>query len=1015
MKKIFKALALILALTLVIGAIPVSAAESTTGLSLKSKKRSLYIDGSKGLKEDGTQCKAGAEYKVTKLIKGYDSKTMTVALKSSKPAVVSTKGKKIIAESLGKATVTISVKSKTGTILDTLKLKVKVKKNAKDIVAYVTDVDGNLIAPGDKLGLNTPYVVTLTRKDAATGKQVDTDYRSLTCSDDSVTIKPVNSYTTQYAVTFSKMGKFTFTAGAYQSKVYPKAHTTAELEVVAGYTAVAAEQSALDAVKVTFDTKVAGLDKSLFKVYYKVKDAKISAGDIKDVNGIVYGEDGNTVEVNFLRNFFGGREYFVEFNGEVVGSFTAITVNQDSPKQVILVTETVQAGVKTFVDYKILDENGIDIKNEVGSANKLCKGTIKFETSNKQGQGTASVSPTKGEILISNIGTSVDLKVTVDWRDSKNTPCKIEDKKTVTAIDPIMPVLGEIKSTMTKNEAGAKPILKVVNAQQRLQDVVNSWEGGWIGEFTMTEASTKNASGSAVAVVGLQVAIPYTDRYGNVFYDYIGKTYGDSEKVNRLYKKYVAVSSDPGIVMIGDDKTAALKYDDTNDDLIIPLVANQVGEASIIIYGVPFDKKAPKEVVGIVGVSVEPKRVATDLVVGFADEDKKNLNIGWADDACNLNFAIMDQYGREILGQHFTVEKTKDTTGPSLKSDKYYMTTNQWGSELRLTPGYIKASTVKADDPVLSLTVTNTETKWTDVIDLYVGNETKTSYQQLKLTYGTKVDSGKVSSFNTNITPDVADVSWGTLHTNILLEGVTENSYAVSGAPITFSEKEPEWIDLTVAGTVKPAWATKIDAKSYVYTISKDGKTLSKDDINKKQIGTNTYAYPKLWDTAANVLYGVQGTAVTGGAMYKLDAGTYTITAWELTYDGKAITYSDIDEKTITVNDNQLLPTFRKTDYAEKLTNFEKASLDKAFVVDFGDYEKVKRQDYKVSYTYQAEGEECFIASITVTFKCPKFYGINTNGDKDANGNDILDQNDDAPVFSVSSYPNTVLRTTDSQ
>nr|MCR5726673.1 hypothetical protein [Lachnospiraceae bacterium] len=78
MKKVTKLLAVLLALVLVIGAIPVSAA--STDVKLKKEKKTLYLGGCKGTKSNGKKAKFYEYLNVKKIVENYDSKTMEFVL-----------------------------------------------------------------------------------------------------------------------------------------------------------------------------------------------------------------------------------------------------------------------------------------------------------------------------------------------------------------------------------------------------------------------------------------------------------------------------------------------------------------------------------------------------------------------------------------------------------------------------------------------------------------------------------------------------------------------------------------------------------------------------------------------------------------------------------------------------------------------------------------------------------------------------------------------------------------------
>ena len=95
MKKFFKALALVLALTLVVGTIPASAAEYE--FSLKKEKKIIYLGGAQGEKEeDGATVKCGTKsrYKISKLVEGFDASTMDIKLESSDKSIEKTSNAK---------------------------------------------------------------------------------------------------------------------------------------------------------------------------------------------------------------------------------------------------------------------------------------------------------------------------------------------------------------------------------------------------------------------------------------------------------------------------------------------------------------------------------------------------------------------------------------------------------------------------------------------------------------------------------------------------------------------------------------------------------------------------------------------------------------------------------------------------------------------------------------------------------------------------------------------------------
>ena len=89
MKKFFKALALVFALTLVFGTIPASAAVNPDKVR---KEKTLYVDGTKGKTADGVESKLKARTTYWRLlkIKKAEAKELGVTATSADPEVIKT-------------------------------------------------------------------------------------------------------------------------------------------------------------------------------------------------------------------------------------------------------------------------------------------------------------------------------------------------------------------------------------------------------------------------------------------------------------------------------------------------------------------------------------------------------------------------------------------------------------------------------------------------------------------------------------------------------------------------------------------------------------------------------------------------------------------------------------------------------------------------------------------------------------------------------------------------------------
>ena len=740
MKKFFKALALVLALTLVIGTIPVSADTATIGIKKNRKSWVVFLDGAKGLKADGTQAGRKRTYKISKLVEGFDEETMDIKLESTDKTVVKTSNKKdkVYGQKMGSALVNIYVYDKESEkLIGSTAILIKVKKNATEVNYYVADSEGNLVDTSKKLGVNVPYTLVLTRLDAE-GNKTDTDYRRLTCEDASVTIEADEAYSahTKYTVTFTKSGEFTLIGGAYQSEAYNANHVEAEIKLTAGYDAVSVAQSGLATADVTFETDVVGLTADQFKAYYLVGETKIYPSAAQKVTC-----KDNVATVEFLSNFISGTEYFVEYDGTVAGSFKAATITADSVVAIEIPTQQFEAGAANQkLQYKLLDENGLDLKSLLGST---LNGILSFEIVN----GDIDTYITSGNEPIIYIGTANKqyvVKATYTWIDSKGDTKKAEGQGNVVSVTPAVWEIGTVTGIITATNAG-----------------------NYIGGDGKIDGNVKAITwtlDNAVSGAALQIAVPYT-KNGTTVYE--GFNY-DAEP--SIYTKYTAKSNDETVVMLATATPDGQKW---------ILTANKAGTATIIIYGV--DANGKENVIGAVPVEVKAKREAKTLTV---TPSKNTLNEGYAYDYVEFTVVVKDQYDEEMKGLTYTVTNANandGSNGPIFTNSGATNTTGNaftiWGDEVTTKTGVLN---VKFACGNLSQTVY-----------INCGNEADAKTYVLKLL--DKDDKEK----NTLDTSIKQDTKWTDLY--VTLEGRSQSGYAAPGVDPLFVAATPK-SEQTVSG-----------------------------------------------------------------------------------------------------------------------------------------------------------------------------------------------------------------------
>jgi hypothetical protein len=932
MKKFFKALALVLALVLVIGAIPASAA---TNFSLKKDTKIVYLGGAQGLKEDGTKCATTSKYRISKLINGFDAETMYLKLESSDVTVVKTKDskRKVYGKSIGEATVTVYIYDKeSDALLDTLQPTVKVKKNATTIQYAVKDANDGLVDPTEKFGLNTPYTVILSRKDAD-GKLTDTDYRAITCVSDNkadVEITPANEYTTKYTVTFKKAGSFDFVFATYQSKIWNAPIIAVPFTVVAGYTPVDAKQVALNAAAVTFESNVTGLTADNFNAYYEVKDADGTITKVYPTAAQTVVCKDNVATVTFLSDFIPGLTYFIEYDGNVAGSFDAAKITADSADHIEIPAQEVTVGVPSKLSFKIVDANGIDIKSLLGTT---LTGILTFELE-KGDIDTYITSGYEPEVYIGTVGKSYTVKAVYTWIDANGKEQKAEGTGLVASVAATPWKMGQVAGLIS-DEATAKDYIVdgKVNADAK---AIEHW-----------------AIGDAVV---LQIGVPYTkgNDKGIEAFDTAGSVAGE-------YKAYKLLSSNDNVVMVGE----AVKIAGSTKENAYRLIANKEGGASIVVYGVKADDSTVA--IGVIGVNVEKARTATTFTV---TPSKKSINAAFDGDTITFKLNVKDQYGADMTKAIKVEVINKTSTTPTFAFDD--------PNHYNLTSGvdFTVNGTAFSDKGTVNLKFSVEGTSLVQTLVLDVGNEAAAKTYVLKLG-GTTLDTGITNA-------GVADQDVKTV--DIKLEGKTASGYVTSGTAIVYS---------ATAYKTRSTTSGVIDGPVYYYNVYKNGSLVDLTTntnfaanvftnivagANAPELlvpGSTVQVYDSLGNPVKPVTYRGNTTLATSSTAAKLAAGTYTITAYSQTLNaaGDTIVVSQIGTQNLVVTDNQLQGTFVRKDNAESLANvIDEDQIRSAYTIKFNG---VEITDAIFEFTPNNDTD---VASSTSAFvKTATFYVGNAN------------------------------------
>ena len=426
MKKVTKVLALVLALVLVIGAIPVQAASS---VSLKKSSKVLYLGGCIGKKANGKKASYYSFLKVKKFVKNFDSKTMDIKLETEDESIasVSNKTAKITAKKRGTTEVIVTVRNKkTEQIIKAMPLEIIVKKNSDKNFEVSGITDGKEYKVGDKITVKMP-------------RTNDDDYRRLTCSSSDVKLDKTGSYGSEYTVTFKKAGTYTIKAETYQTStykgtIYSKSFTVTvkgedKPEPTVTPTPVASKLSAkltaLDTIELSGVADAASIKTSDIKIYYEVLDTPIDYTMIKELKA-----DGDKLIIVSYADFTGDLEYKVSVKGDAYtpASFKAISATEKDIASLGISTNLVQKDIPTKLDIKYYNKDKIDITKSV--ADKVFPNvTLVTNTYDAYASGT--------EVCLLKAKTPVVFEVSVYiGQDNIGNAIYVKDKVTVVADEP---------------------------------------------------------------------------------------------------------------------------------------------------------------------------------------------------------------------------------------------------------------------------------------------------------------------------------------------------------------------------------------------------------------------------------------------------------------------------------------------------------------------------------------------------------------------------------------------------
>lgn len=603
MKKLFKHLAIVLALALVIGLVPARTAEAAD-YSLKFKNKYLYV-GAKGETAHGVDSVGNLPAKPIKrslkfgggVIDGLKDGDV-VTFKSADRAVArgSKKYQRVFAIGVGETDVAVKVNGE-----EIGSMHFIVKQNAKSLA----------IDAASEVGIGDIDINVKVEPATAT------DIISLVIPEEYKDIAVVKEGTT---ITTKKPGTFKIQAVAQQNDSTLTGYhvKSEEVELQAAVKVISAKQKSANEVIFEFDNDMTDIvDAKDFKVYYKpVNGADVTTA----VEKVTVQDDPKKVVVKLWNNFLEGTEYFVEYSGQV-STFTTAKLGIANAASIRFNELEITKGKVTEYDITVLDANGVELPDDMLNY-VSCSGT-----------STDKIQIGDKTILFDEAGLQANVTATFDaW---------YEDSE------------GNAKQNTFKNAGLFKSV-----------DVTPVTLSKYYWTFA-DFAETPDAEPDDYADANHLVAVDDEEQWASLFNLLLvfsdGSTLAGAPKYDGSSFELVAAEGDtaddnfastiaPYISLeIADPKTAEI------ENGIVKAV--NVGTTQILVKLTTQD--AP---ILVIPIDVKAKAVPTTMKI-TAENDKVKLNTNSAvfNDMVVFEVEVKDQYDRPYYGADMAVEKGSST------------------------------------------------------------------------------------------------------------------------------------------------------------------------------------------------------------------------------------------------------------------------------------------------------------------------------------------------------------------
>ncbi|MCR5206668.1 MAG: hypothetical protein K6E47_16685 [Lachnospiraceae bacterium] len=491
-------------------------------------------------------------------------------------------------------------------------------------------------------------------------------------------------------------------------------------------------QASLDSYKVDFDAAIKDVLKSDFEIYYKIGDTRIPFASAQ----VVYTNE-NTATVKLYSSFDQGREYFVYFMGELVGSFVSATVTPDSVKFINITQRVLEVNKTSRINYRLYDINGVDITDALGTA---LDGKLEFSVSNPN-----------LNVIIDGDGKNFDITFNDVYEEAVIVGKYKWNKNGDWYMNTVEAQAKFVSKEELKWEVNGITLMSVPEGSPRFVD-----SNGQLNPKTVAKRIVIDGAGNGYASA-LALAVNYKkyDGYESESYQLRCETFSTAGQFGS-FESYEIKSSDNGILMLSSSPD--------NDRIGITPVS--AGTVTITVYGLKAG--GGKTFIGECEVEVLPESVPSQ-VIGYWTSEKSTLNMAYAQDSVSIKPVVRDQYGQEMEA---TVNIQQQTVNEYIYSGP---ATIKAGEMLTLTPDMFSPTSSFCNGYVdLKLTCGSASY----VIQVEIGYAISTSRYILKLS---------ADSLGNAVTPTN---SASTL--TVSLEGRSVTGLVTPGTALMFSREIPK-------------------------------------------------------------------------------------------------------------------------------------------------------------------------------------------------------------------------------